>query len=135
MATAETSSRLDQLRTGFSGTIIGPADAGYDDARRVHNAMIDRRPALIARCVTTADIVDALQYARAEGMDVSVRGGAHNVAGRAMMDDSLSIDLSAMRSVYVDPARRTARAQGGSLWLDFNRAAAVHGLATTGGAI
>ena len=135
MATAETSSRLDQLRASFSGTIIGPSDDGYDAARRVHNAAIDRRPALIARCVTTADIVDALAYAREEGLDVSVRGGAHNVAGRAVVDNALMIDLSPMRAIHVDPAARTARAHAGTLWLDFNRATSVHGLATTGGAI
>jgi FAD/FMN-containing dehydrogenase len=97
--------------------------------------MVDRRPALIARCGTTADIVDAVSFARSEGLDVSVRGGGHNVAGRAVQDDALMIDLSAMRSVYVDPDARTARAQGGALWIDVNRTTAVHGLATTGGAI
>ena len=133
--TADTSTRLEELRVHFSGTILAPADDGYDAARAVHNGAVDRRPALIARCTNTADIVDAVSFARAEGLDISVRGGGHNVAGRAVQDGALMVDLSPMRSVYVDPAAKTARAQGGALWLDFNRAAAVHGLATTGGAI
>jgi FAD/FMN-containing dehydrogenase len=133
--TAGTSTRLEELRTHFSGTILNPGEDGYDTARAVHNASIDRRPATIASCATTADIVDAVRFARAEGLELSVRGGGHNVAGRAVVDGALMIDLSPMRSVFVDPAARTARAGGGSLWRDFNRATALQGLATTGGAI
>ena len=104
--TADTSTRLEELRVHFSGTILAPADDGYDAARAVHNGAVDRRPALIARCANTADIVDAVSFARAEGLDISVRGGGHNVAGRAVQDGALMVDLSPMRSVYVDPAPR-----------------------------
>jgi FAD/FMN-containing dehydrogenase len=126
---------LDTLRAGFSGSILEPSDDGYDDARRIHNGLIDRRPALIARCANTADIVDAMGYARDAGLELSVRGGGHNVAGRAVADDAVMIDLSTMKGIHVDPAAATARAQGGLNWREFNRATAVHGLATTGGAI
>jgi FAD/FMN-containing dehydrogenase len=134
MATVETA-RLDELRMTFGGTLIGPSDPGYDDARRIHNAMIDRRPVLIAQCRNTADIVDAVHFARREGLDISVRGGGHNVAGRAVIDGALMIDLSPMRGIHVDRDAMTLRAQGGCLWAELNREAALHGLATTGGAI
>ena len=134
MATVETA-RLDELRAAFGGTLLEPSDPGYDEARRIHNAMIDRRPALIAQCRNTADIVDALRFAQQSGMEISVRGGGHNIAGRAVMDDALMIDLSPMRGIYVDRDAMTLRAQGGCLWAELNREAALHGLATTGGAI
>ena len=127
--------RLEELRIGFSGPLLQSGDEGYDDARRVHNGLVDRRPALIARCNGAADIADAVRFARAAGLDVSVRGGGHNVAGRAVADDALMIDLSQMKGIHVDAAKRTVRAQGGVLWREFNREAAAHGLATTGGAI
>jgi FAD/FMN-containing dehydrogenase len=127
--------RLEELRMGFSGPLLQAGDGGYDDARRIHNGLIDRRPALIARCSGAADIADAVRFARAAGLDISVRGGGHNVAGRAVADDALMIDLSQMKGVHVDPAERTVRAQGGVLWREFNRETAAHGLATTGGAI
>jgi FAD/FMN-containing dehydrogenase len=127
--------RLEELRIGFSGALLQSGDEGYDDARRVHNGLVDRRPALIARCSGAADIADAVRFARAAGLDVSVRGGGHNVAGRAVADDALMIDLSQMKGIHVDPVKRTVRAQGGVLWREFNREAAAHGLATTGGAI
>jgi FAD/FMN-containing dehydrogenase len=127
--------RLEELRIGFSGPLLQSGDEGYDDARRVHNGLVDRRPALIARCSGAADIADAVRFARAAGLDISVRGGGHNVAGRAVADDALMIDLSQMKGIHVDPGERTVRAQGGVLWREFNREAAAHGLATTGGAI
>jgi FAD/FMN-containing dehydrogenase len=127
--------RLEVLRVGFSGQILGPEDDGYDAARQIHNGLIDRRPALIARCHSTADIVDAVDFARAEGLEISVRGGGHNVAGRAVVDDALMIDLSSMKGIHVDAAARTVRAQGGALWRHLNRETALHGLAVTGGAI
>jgi len=127
--------RLEELRIGFSGPLLQSGDEGYDDARRVHNGLVDRRPALIARCSGAADIADAVRFARAAGLDISVRGGGHNVAGRAVADDALMIDLSQMKGIHVDPGKRTVRAQGGVLWREFNREAAAHGLATTGGAI
>ena len=127
--------QLNAFIAGFRGAIIRPADAGYDDARRVRNGLIDRRPALIARCSGVADVVDAVNFARVQGLLLSVRGGAHNVAGNAVNDDGLVIDLSAMRAIYVDPAARTVRAQGGATWGDVDRETQLHGLATTGGVV
>ena len=126
---------IEELRTSLGGMLLQAGDDGYEDARRIHNGLIDRRPALIARCHGTADIADAVRFARSAGLDLSVRGGGHNVAGRAVVDDALMIDLSPMRGIHVDPTARTVRAQGGVLWHEFNREAAAHGLATTGGAI
>jgi FAD/FMN-containing dehydrogenase len=126
---------LEALAAAFSGTILQPGDEGYDDARRVHNGLIDRRPAVIARCAVTADIQDAVKLARANELEISVRGGGHNVAGRAVAEGGVMIDLSPMRGIHVDPAAQTARAQGGVLWSELNREAHAHGLAVTGGAI
>lgn len=119
----------------FTGQLLRPADQGYDDVRRVHNGLIDKRPAAIARCHGVADVVDAVQLARTLGLDVSVRGGGHNVAGRATIDDGLMIDLSPMKGIRVDVAARTAHAQGGVLWKELNRETQLHGLATTGGVV
>src|SRR5689334_6477075 len=127
--------RVDELRATFSGAVLLPEDEGYAEARAVHNGLIDRRPALIARCRNTADVADAVRFARREGLEISVRGGGHNVAGRAVIDDALMIDLSPMKGIHVDPAARTVRAQGGVLWRELNRETAVHGLAVTGGVI
>jgi len=127
--------RLDTLRGAVSGTLLAPGDGGFEEARRVHNGLIDRNPALIARCQNTADIADAVRFARAEGLEICVRGGGHNVAGRAVVDGALMIDLSPMKGIYVDPGARTVRAQGGVLWRELNRETAAHGLAVTGGAI
>jgi FAD/FMN-containing dehydrogenase len=126
---------LEQLRESFSGTVLEPEGAGYEEARRIHNGLIDRRPALIARCRNTADVADAVRFARRAGLDVSVRGGGHNVAGRAVVDGALMIDLEPMKGIYVDRDGRRLRAQGGVLWGELNREAALHGLAVTGGAV
>ena len=126
---------LETLQASFSGAMLRPGDDGYDTARQVHNGLIDKRPALIARCLNTADVVDAVNFGRREGMEISVRGGGHNVAGKAVTDGGLMIDLAPMQGVHVDPRARTVRAQGGVTWHQFNRAAAVHGLATTGGMV
>ena len=126
---------LAQEFPGFAGQLVIPADAGYDEARRVHNGMVDKRPALIARCLGAADAVQALGFARRAGLPVAVRGGGHNVAGRAVIDDGVVIDLSLMKGMHVDPSARVARAQAGLTWATFNREAALHGLATTGGTI
>ncbi len=126
---------LDALRESFSGSLLLPGDEGYEEARRVHNGLVDRRPAVIARCLGAADIAATVRFAREHGLDVCVRGGGHNVAGRAVVDGAVMIDLSRMKGIHVDPAARTARAQGGVIWRELNREAAVHGLATTGGAI
>jgi len=127
--------RVDGLRAAFSGSVLLPGDDGYDDARRVHNGLIDRNPALIARCIGTADVVDAIRFARENGLEVTVRGGGHNVAGRAVADGAVMVDLSLMKGIYVDEDARTVRAQGGVLWGELNRETAVHGLAVTGGVI
>jgi FAD/FMN-containing dehydrogenases len=123
------------LSARFSGVLLRPDQSGYDEVRRVHNGMIDRRPALIAGCLGNADIVDAVNFARTHGLELAVRGGGHNVAGRAVCDDGLMLDMSLMKGIHVDPIRRTARAQGGVTWREFNRETQAHGLATTGGVI
>jgi FAD/FMN-containing dehydrogenase len=120
---------------GFSGQLLRPDDAGYDERRRVHNGLIDRHPAAIAACRGVTDVVEALGIARTLGLEVAVRGGGHNVAGRATIDGGLMIDLSPMKGVSVDVAARTVRAQGGVLWKELNRETALHGLATTGGVV
>ena len=126
---------LDQIAPSFTGQLLQPADAGYDEARRVHNGLVDKRPALIARCQGVADIVDAVKLAHTLNLDVAVRGGGHNVAGKAAIDGGLMIDLAAMKGIHVDPTARTARAQGGVLWKELNRETQLHGLATTGGVV
>ena len=119
----------------FTGRLLKPTDQGYDEYRRVHNGLIDKRPALIARCHGIADIVDAVELARTLGLTVSVRGGGHNVAGRATIDGGLMIDLSPMKGIHVDAPARTVRAQGGVLWRELNRETQLHALATTGGVV
>lgn len=125
----------DAVRAGFSGVLIAPGDPGYDEARAVHNGMIDKRPALIARCQNTADVVDAVNLGREAGLEISVRGGGHNVAGRAVTDGGLMIDLSLMKGTKVLPKERRAHAQAGLTWAEYNRATHLFGQATTGGAI
>ena len=119
----------------FTGELLQPADPGYDERRRVHNGLIDKRPAAIASCRGVADVVDAVRLARTLGLEVSVRGGGHNVAGRAAIDQGLMIDLSPMKGIQVDPSARAVRAQGGVLWRELNRETQLHGLATTGGVV
>jgi FAD/FMN-containing dehydrogenase len=126
---------VTELAAQVSGPVLGPEDAGYDAARAVHNGLIDRRPAVIVRCRKTSDVVAALALARREGLEVSIRGGGHNVAGRAVTDSGVMIDLAEMKRIDVDPDQRTATAEGGVLWAELNNAAAAHGLAVTGGAI
>jgi len=123
------------LRTSFSGHLVTPEDMVYDELRRVHNGMIDRRPALIAQCQGVADVVDAVAFGTGNGLEIAVRGGGHNVAGRAVCEGGLMIDLSLMKGIWVNPDRQRARAQAGVNWAEFNRATQLHGLATTGGAV
>jgi len=123
------------LADGFSGEILHPDDAGYDAARTIHNGLIDKRPALIARCLNTADVVDVVNAATDAGLEVSVRGGGHNIAGKAVTEGGLMIDLSRMKGIHVDPARRTVRAQGGVTVGELDRATAVFGLATPSGVV
>src|SRR6266568_277417 len=113
----------------------GPGDAPYDDARTIHIGMIDRHPALIVQCTGVADVINAVNFARVNHLLVSVRGGGHKVAGFAVCDDGIMIDLSGMKSVWVDPARQTARAEGGATWGDLDHETQVFGLATTGGVV
>jgi FAD/FMN-containing dehydrogenase len=124
-----------QALSGISGRVLTPTDEGYDEARRVHNGLIDRRPAVIVQCRTADDVAAAVRFARTTDLDISVRGGGHNVAGRCVIDDAVMIDLGEMSDVAVDPEARTTRAGGGALWADLNTATAEHGLAVTGGAI
>ncbi len=129
------SAAVGELSATFTGRLLQPTDGTYDEARRVHNGMIDKRPALIAQCRGTADIVDAVQLARMLKLEVAVRGGGHNVAGRATIEGGLMIDLSPMKGIHVNAKARTARAQGGLTWAEFNRETQLHGLATTGGIV
>lgn len=119
----------------FSGQLLRPGEAGYDEARRIFNGLIDKRPALIARCLGEADIADAIAFARDAGLEISIRGGGHGVAGRAVAEGGLMIDLSLMKGIYVDPSTRTARVQPGVNWAQLNRETQLHGLAVTGGVI
>jgi FAD/FMN-containing dehydrogenase len=120
---------------GFRGRLITTADADYDAARAVWNGAVDRRPAVIARCSGTADVAAAVRFARDHNLEIAIRGGGHNVAGTAVCDDGIVIDLSAMRAVSVDPVGHTARVQGGALWGDVDRETQTYGLATTGGIV
>ena len=119
----------------FTGQLLWPDDPDYDAVRRVHNGLIDKHPALIARCHGVADIVDAVRLARTIGLEVSIRGGGHNVGGRATIDEGLMIDLSPMKGIHVDPRVCTVRAEGGVLWKELNRETQLYGLATTGGVV
>jgi len=126
---------LDELREQVAGDVIAPGDDGYDVARKVYNAMIDRRPAVVVRCQNVGDVIAAVNFARENELDLAVRGGGHSVPGFGTCDDGVVVDLGGMRSVTVDADGRTARAEGGATWGDFNDATHVHGLATTGGIV
>lgn len=128
--TADLSSEdLQTFRAGFKGAVLTPQDPAYDETRKIWNAMIDRRPGLIARCTGTVDVVQAVRFARQHGLLVSVRGGGHHIAGLAVCDGDLMIDLSLMRGVWVDPATPAARAQAGCTLGDVDRETQLHGLA------
>jgi FAD/FMN-containing dehydrogenase len=129
------SALLDDLAGRLTGRLLRPADEGYDAARRVHNGLVDREPALIVRCRTAADVAAGVRFARAAGLDICVRGGGHNVAGRAVAGGAVMIDLAEMKGIEVDVEARTARAEGGLTWAELNAATGEHGLAVTGGAI
>ena len=126
---------IEEFRGHLRGPLLTPDDPDYEEARAVRNGLIDRRPALIARCSGTADVVACVNFAREHGLLLSVRGGAHNVAGNAVNDGGLVIDLSQMRGVFVDPDARTARAQGGATWGDVDHETQLFGLAVPGGVV
>jgi len=130
-----TRTSLDDLRRSLAGAVLGPGDDGYDAARRCFNALVDRRPAVIARCIGAGDVATAFDFARTHELEVAVRGGGHNPAGHCVSDGGLVIDLSLMRSVEVDGDTRIARAAGGATWLDFDSATQAFGLVTPGGVV
>ena len=135
MTTTVDPTLVDDLAGQLTGSVLRPQDDGYDTARAVHNGLIDRRPALIVRCRSTDDVVAALALARRAELEISVRGGGHNVAGRAVTDGGVMIDLAELKGIVIDPERATAVAEGGVRWGELNDAAAEHGLAVTGGAV
>jgi FAD/FMN-containing dehydrogenase len=126
---------VQAFAVGVRGAVLGPDDAGYDEARTIWNGLIDRRPALIVQPTGAADVVDAVNFAREHGLLLSIKGGGHNVAGNAVNDGGLVIDLSQMRGVHVDPETRTVRAQGGATWGDMDRETQLFGLAVPGGVV
>jgi FAD/FMN-containing dehydrogenase len=133
--TAVDRATIETFRHGFHGQALLPSDAGYASARRIWNARIDKHPGLIARCSGVADVVRAVKFAGANNLLVAVRGGGHNVAGRALCDDGMVIDLSAMNGVCVDPELRTVRVQAGALLGDVVRETHLHGLAVPAGVV
>jgi FAD/FMN-containing dehydrogenase len=133
--TARVDEAVDELRRSLAGSVVLPADPDYDAARRGFNALVDRRPAVIARCLGTADVAAAFDFARAHDLQVAVRGGGHNPAGHCVVDGGLVIDLTLMRTVEVDAKGRIARAEGGATWLDFDAATQAFGLVTPGGVV
>ena len=126
---------VDELQRSLSGSVIRPTDAEYDRARRGFNALMDRRPALIARCVGIDDVALALGFAQGQELEVAVRGGGHNPAGHCVCEGGLVIDLSQMRNVEVNAETRTARSEGGATWLNFDSATQTFGLVTPGGVV
>jgi FAD/FMN-containing dehydrogenase len=137
MATLEAldATAVSGLRTQVRGEIVRPGEPAYDEARRVYNAVHDRRPALVVRATGVADVIAAVRFAGEHRLPLAVRGGGHSVPGFGTCDDGLVVDLGRMRGIRVDPARRTVRAEGGCTWGDLNHAAHAFGLATTGGVV
>ena len=125
----------DEFKNSLEGELIQKDDAGYDEARAVYNAMIDKRPAMIVKCANVADVQAAIRFARESGMRTAIRGGGHNAGGLGIVDDGLVIDLSAFKDVTVDPAAGTIRAGGGCTWNEVDKAGHEHGLATPAGII
>ncbi len=135
MSTTLDNQLLDELEGHVTGLVLAPDHASYDAARAVHNGLVDRKPALIVRARSAQDVVAALAFAQSGGFEVSVRGGGHNVAGRAVTDGGVMIDLAEMKDITVDPEHGTVTAQGGVTWNELNETAGSHGLAVTGGAV
>ena len=132
---SELAPAVNEFAKSFSGRVLLPDHGAWEDARRVHNGLVDKRPAMIAQCAGSADVSEAVRYAREHSLEIAVRGGGHNVGGRATVDGGMLIDLSLMKHVFVEPAARTARVAGGALWAQVNRETQAHGLATTGGLV
>ncbi|HEY1246360.1 MAG TPA: FAD-binding oxidoreductase [Hyphomicrobiaceae bacterium] len=135
MSVSSVAAAAAELEATFSGRLLKPADVGYENARKVHNGLVDKRPALIASCRGVADVVDAIHLTRKLGLEMAVRGGGHNVAGRATIDGGVMLDLALMKGIHVDPKNRSVRAQGGVTWAKLDREAQLHGLAVTGGVV
>jgi hypothetical protein len=135
MSSVTSEGSVHLLGEALSGPVLAAGDPGYDDARRVHNGLVDKRPAVIARCLHTADVADAVNFGRNEGAEISVRGGGHNVAGKAVTEGGLMIDLSLMKGIHVDPSRSTARVQPGVTVGELDRGTAAFGLATPSGVV
>jgi FAD/FMN-containing dehydrogenase len=126
---------VTELSGRFSGQLLQPGGTGYEEARKVHNGLVNKHPALIARCRGVADVVDAVDLAHRLNLEVAIRGGGHNVAGRGTVEGGLMIDLAPMKGIHVDPQARSVRAQGGVTWAELNRETQLHGLAVTGGVV
>src|SRR5246500_1516781 len=127
--------RIERFQTAFRGEVIQPGDSGYETARKIWNASIDKHPGIIAHCSGVADVVDAVNFARENELLVAVRGGGHNVSGRALCDDGIVIDLSGMKGIRVDAKDHSARVQGGATLGDLDRETHVFGLAVPAGVI
>jgi FAD/FMN-containing dehydrogenase len=134
-ASALDAEAVQAFAMGVRGVVVQPGEAGYDDSRAIWNGLIDRRPALIVRCTGAADVVDAVNFARDHDLVLSIRGGGHNVAGNAVNDGGLVVDLSQMNGVHVDPATRIVRTEGGATWGDCDRETQLFGLAVPGGVV
>ncbi len=126
---------VEEFASNLRGELLRSGDSDYEEARLVWNDLIDKRPAIIARCAGADDIIDSVNFARENDLLMAVRGGGHNVAGNAVCDGGLVIDLSPMKRIRVDPERRTVRAEGGATWADLDRETQVFGLATPGGEV
>src|SRR6266511_5646354 len=126
---------VEAFKASLRGALLRPGDVGYDDTRKIHNGMIDRRPALIACCAGVADVLTGVRFAREHELLVSVRGGGHGMPGFAVCEGGLMLDLSGMKSVHVDPHHRTVRAEAGVTWGEFDHETQAFGLATTGGVV
>lgn len=126
---------IASLRSAISGKVLEPSNEGYEEARKIWNGMIDKRPALIVQCASAHDVIEAVKFATVHDLIISVRGGGHNVTGNAVCDGGLMIDLSPMKKIDVDPQLRTATAETGATWADFDKATQAFGLATTGGVV
>jgi len=135
MSVTTTAGAARRELVGLAGELIAPDDPGYDDARRVYNAMIDKRPALIARCAGPDDVAKAIAFGRDHDLPIAVRGGGHNGAGLGTCDGGVVIDLSLLRAIEVDPQARTVRVGGGCTWAEVDAATNEHGLATPSGII